>query len=97
VPLQKKAARWIRLWHFTVSPILIVLLFLLGFSLLVFSQWPVVFLTFLVFILSAFAVLYSIHKRIGDGLGWIKLVFASFKLFFVTLLSMLTLKQKSVS
>lgn len=94
-PFQKQAARWIRLWHFTVSPVIVVLLFLLGLSLLVFSQWPFVLFTFLVFNLSALVVLYSIHRRIGDGLGWIKLVLASFKLFFVTLLSMLTLKKRS--
>ncbi len=96
-PLRKRAAMWIRLWHFTASPVIVVLLFLLGLSLLVFGQWPFVLFTFLVFTLSAFAILYSIHKRIGDGLGWIKLVLASFKLFFVTLLSMLTLKKRSAA
>jgi cellulose synthase/poly-beta-1,6-N-acetylglucosamine synthase-like glycosyltransferase len=93
VPLRKKAARWIRLWHFTVSPKLVVLLFLLGVPLLFFNQWSTVLFAFLIFLLSSAAVLYSIHKNIGNGLGWMKLVFASFRLFFVTLLSMLTLKK----
>jgi hypothetical protein len=92
-PLRIKAVSWIRLWHFTVTPKLVVVLFLLGMLLLLFNQWSTVLFAFLIFLLSSAALIYSIHTKIGDGIDWMRLVFAFFKLFFVTLLSMLTLKK----
>lgn len=90
-PMGWHLVRFMRLWHFLVTPKVAVGLAVSAFVLLGTPHWPWLLLAFAAFAVPALAALFASTTLAGDRRRWWRLSLAAGRLVTLTVISMLTL------